>query len=204
VGQAAALTIQPPELSLQVGDSRPIAVMAKSTDGTDVAVPALVDSVDPSVGAMDPNSPGTFVAKAMGQTKIVAKYGGAEAFATVSVTGQRFETVNPTLDPGGTDFAVNVEVLAAPTAGALEYRVYKAGDNPEENWVPNQLEGNHQKVVLRSQRMPYAADTEMYHLVLEARDKGGQSVQKYPLTFQLIRTIQIQQLKEPLQPKDTK
>jgi hypothetical protein len=206
---ADTLSFAKDTFDLQVGEHTDlIAVNAKSQDGAVIAVPAQIASMDPSVIDGDPSVPGTFVAKAMGQTKLQATYRGVTCVATVSVTGQRFVTVNTALaNKNGNEFDANIEVLAAGAEGEIEYRVYKQGEAPQENWVPNQPEGNNRKVVLISPKLTIGGEGTMYHLVLEARKKGEASPAPYPLTLQLKSTLTIEQIGQPkdsTQPKDMK
>ncbi len=152
---------------------------------------ATMESLDKNVLDADPAQPGQFVARSQGQTQLHAVYRGKEVFAKVSVSGKRFEAVNPSLNELSNDqFDVTIEVLAAAREGELEYRVYAEGDaNPKENWVPNQAEGDTRKVTLRSDPYNYGPRGQIYHLVLEARDKATKRTEKYPLSLQLGVTL---------------
>ena len=165
--------------------------MAKSADGTEVAVQATPESLDKNVLDADPVKVGQFVARSQGQTQLHAVYRGKEVFAKVSVSGKRFENVNPALNELSNDqFDVTIEVLAAAAEGELEYRVYSAEDaSPKENWVPNQADGDNRKVTLRSDALNYGPRGQIYHLVLEARDKTTKRTEKYPLSLQLGVTL---------------
>jgi len=191
VSAADSVYFTPPELDLQAGQSSAVAVMAKSADGVVVAVQTAIDSLDKNVLDADPAQPGQFIARSQGQTQLHAVYRGMDMFAKVSVSGKRFEVVNPALNELSNDqFDVTIEVLAAPAEGELEYRVYSAEDaGPKENWVPNQADGENRKVILRSEAMNYGPRGQVYHLVLEARDKATKRVEKYPLTLQLGVTL---------------
>jgi hypothetical protein len=196
VAAADAIYFNPPSFNLQAGDSAAPAVMAKSADGTEVAVQAAIESLDKNVLDANPAQPGQFVARSQGQTQLKAVYRGKEVFAQVSVSGKRFETVKPVHNHVDKDtFDMTIEVLAAAAEGELEYRVYDARNpNPEDKWVPNVAEGSDKrKVTLRSDRIRYDSG-DQYNLVIEARDKKTQSVQKYPLT--LVRSITVEQQKQ--------
>ena len=93
---ADSVYFNPPELNLQVGESHPAAVMAKSADGTEVAVQAPIESLDKNVLDADPGQPGQFIARSQGQTQLHAVYRGKEVFAKVSVSGMRFQSVKST------------------------------------------------------------------------------------------------------------
>jgi hypothetical protein len=205
-GQTAAVNVHvsagdsvyfnPPSYNLQAGDPATPAIMAKSADGTEVAVAAPIESLDKNVMDVNPAQPGQFIARSQGQTQFRAAYRGKEVFAQVSVSGKRFETVKPEHNPIDKDtFEMTIEVLAAAGEGDLEYRVYNANDpSPKDNWVPNAADGDKRKVILRSDRIRYDSG-EQYNLVIEARDKKTNSVQKYPLT--LVRSITVQQRQSP-------
>ena len=162
--------------------------MAQNAGGGEpVAVQAKIESLDPNVIDADPSSPGQFVAKSQGQTQLHAVYRGKEAFAKVSVAGQRFQSVQSSYNRS--DKSVTIEVSAAAGEGDLEYRVYEEGAVPKENWVPNQAEGDTRKASLRTE--PLDTSKDEFHIVIEARDKAGKSVQKYPLT--LVRSVTYEQ-----------
>ena len=211
---ADSISINPPEITLQAGQSTQAAVMAKSADGQDVAVQTPLESLDKNIMDVDPSDPTRFVAKSQGQTQLRAKYRGKEAVAKVSVSGKRFETVDPTLNEQSTNndqFDVTIEVLAAAAEGELEYRVYAVEDtSPKEDWVANnQIVGDNRKVTLTSGKLNYGPRGQIYHLVLEARDKATKRVEKYPLSLQLGATIKkVENPQSPLKDsnsgKDTK
>lgn len=194
VTAADSLAFNQSEYVLQAGQPATPAVMATGPDGQPKAVQAPIESMDKNVVDADPAQPGQFVARSQGQTQFRAVYRGKELFAKVTVSGRRFETVTPTLNdqPGNNDqFTVTIEVLAAATEGGLEYRVYEQGANPKENWVPNQVQGEKGKVTLGSDPLKFGPRGQIYHLVVEARDKATQRIEKYPLNLQLGSTITV-------------
>jgi hypothetical protein len=188
------LWIQPPEIVLQVGQAMPpLMVMAQRQDEKPYEVPAALESTDPNVLAPDTEAPGRFVAKAVGQTQLRAEYRGREAFAKVTVSGSRFQQVTARLNPGKDDFSVSIEVLAAQSEGPLEYRVYAAGQSPAETWVSAQVQGDFRRAILRSPPVPYGPRGSLYHLMIEARDPSGGTIQQYPLTFGLREHIELRE-----------
>jgi hypothetical protein len=198
VGSPDSLVFVPPQLSIGVGEvTQLIKVTATGPDGSTVTVPAIVESNDPKIVDRVPASPGCFVGKAMGQTQLKATYKGREATCTVSVSGKRFEKVTWTPTRGKDEFTLAIEVLAAESEGELEYRVYREGGTPDENWAPNQPAGGTRKATLTSPAIPYGQREEVYHLVIEARDKAGKSIQTYPLTLK--STFGLEEI--PSQPK---
>jgi hypothetical protein len=212
-GQSAAVNVHvtapdsvafnPSDYDLQVGQSVAPSVTAKSADGTELAVQTLPESLDQNVLQIDPAKPGQFIARSQGQTQLRAVYRGREAFARVSVSGKRFESVKSMHNRIDREhFDMTIEVLAASGEGELEYRVYSEGEaSPKETWVPNQPDGDSRKVTLRTDPLTYGQNEE-YRLVLEARDKNTKSVQKYPLT--LIRSFIVEQKPDSPQPKEPK
>jgi hypothetical protein len=191
VGAADKLSIEPADITLQVGETTPlVAVSAKGPDGAAYQAPALVESQDASVLVATPENPGHFLAKAPGRTQLKANYKGVDVFSTVTVSGKRFAEVKTTPNAGEKDFDVTVEVLAASSEGPLEYRVYVAGETPPENWVANQPQGDQRRAVLQSPRLSYGAAGSLYHLVIEARDTATKTVQQYPLTFRSRITVE--------------
>ncbi|MGD0901049.1 MAG: hypothetical protein ABR915_24730, partial [Thermoguttaceae bacterium] len=187
VGTPDSLSFDPPQLSLGVGE---VSQLIRVLDSSRIAVPALVETTNPSIVDRVPSSPGCFVGKALGQTDLKATYRGKEVSMTVSVTGKRFQGVKTTVNKGQDDFTAEIEVLAAESEGELEYRVYRAGGTPEENWVPNQPDAGGRKVTLRSPPIPYGKANEVYPLVVEARDKAGKSVEQFPLALESSIVIQ--------------
>ena len=158
VTAAGTISFNPEAYDPQVGQTVTPAVMAEA-DGQKTAVQAQVESMDKNVLDADPAQPGQFVARSQGQTQLHATYRGKEAFAKVSVSGRRFQSVNSTHHNIDNDqFNMTIEVLAAGSEGELEYRVYAEGDpNPKENWVKNQPEGDSRKATFSSDPLSYGA-----------------------------------------------
>ncbi len=178
------LTLEPADVSIEVGQSTPpLVALAAEDGGVPYPVSAPLESVDPTV--LVPGGDRRFIAQSLGSTQVRASYRGREAFATVSVTGKRFLHVATSLDSGTTDFSVTMEVLAADSEGPLEYRVYPRGSSPPRAWTASEEAGDQQRVELRSPRIPYGDRTARYNLILEARSRTDGSVQKYPFTFRL-------------------
>ncbi|MHB8897414.1 MAG: hypothetical protein ACYC6Y_01565 [Thermoguttaceae bacterium] len=181
-----ALSIQPADVSLKVGETTPpMTVLAHETGRPPYPVPAELESLDPQVLSPAGLADTRFAALALGGTQIRATYRGRDALAGVTVTGERFLAVDTSLDGGTSDFTVRIEVLAAGSEGPLEYRVTAAGQPPAEEWVPGQPQGTQQRAVLSSSRISYGDRTARYSLILEARPQGGGPAQRYPFTFRL-------------------
>jgi len=177
------LAIEPARVTLGVGEAAPpLIVYASQAGGARYPVAAELESMDRSVLA--PAAAG-FRAEGLGATQVRATYRGREAAAEVMVTGERFLNVATTLDSGASDFAVQIEVLAAASEGRLEYRVVGAGGNAATEWVSATLKSGQQRVVLASPRIPYRDRTARYSVILEARPQAGGSTQRYPFTFRL-------------------
>lgn len=192
--RAPRIWITPPALSLKVGQrTPPMSVMAAGDDGLAYQVPAGLQSMDHDVLAAAPDGRDRFVAKALGTTQLRAAYRGAEAFADVTVQGQWFLEVNEVKDSfngGAEDFDIALKVLADPSEGPLEYRIYAAGQTPAENWTEARLDGGSRRVVLRSPRLPYGPPNSLYHLILEARAPSGGGVRQYPFSFRLKQQVE--------------
>ena len=195
VPDVSQLWITPDGVSLQAGQVSPrFSVMARGADGTSHAVPGLLESMNEAVLSAAPKSPGRFVAGVPGGTKVRASYRGLAAFADVHVTGERFARVTSELNagaPNAADFDVTIEVSAAAGEGPLEYRSYIAGATPTDTWIPAQADGNSQKAVLRSPRIAYGSRDALYELIIEARNRGGKTVQQYPFSFQIQQGIKV-------------
>ncbi len=194
VGSAEPLRIEPSAISLRVGQATPpLAVMARGQDGLSYQVPAVLESLAPTVLEADPSAPGRFVAKALGGTQIRASYRGKEGFAAVAVSGQRFvevREIKDSLTGDARQFDIGLEVLAAGSEGPLEYRVYAAEQPPAEDWVSAQPEGEDLRTVLRSPRISYGPPGAVYHLVIEARGGSDGSVERYPFSFRLKQQVE--------------
>jgi hypothetical protein len=192
-------------VSIQVGESTPeFAVTAHPSGGVPHQVPARLESTDANVLAPDPAVPGRFIARSLGETPIRAEYRGREAFATVSVTGKRFLRVSGAKNDDtetAQDFDVTVTVLADESEGPLEYRVYAAGETPAENWTRAESAGGTLQATLRSGRIRRGLHGQQYHLILEARNPGEDSVQQYQYKFQLVSRVQEAENRPP--PLDT-
>jgi hypothetical protein len=185
------LRIDPEKVSLQVGQSTPVLkAVGQAAGSTSVEVPALLESMDPALLVPDPALPGAFLAKGLGGTQVRASFGGREAFAEVTIAGKRFLAVNTRLNEGDADFDVTIDVTAEAAEGALEYRVFAAGESPPEKWVAAELSGDRRHVVLTSPRFPYGSPSKRYHVIIEARDVAGRTAQSYPFTFRLRPDIQ--------------
>jgi hypothetical protein len=191
VGAADRIFIEPPTVQLRVGERTPaFSVVAESPSGSTYGVPATLQSADPSILVPDDLLPDRFVAESVGGTQVRATYRGRETAAEVTITGQRFVDVQTTLNEGPDDFGVTIEVLAAKSEGALEYRVYVAGQEPQGSWVAAQDQGEYQRAVLQTPRIRYGPRSAQYHLVIQSRDQATGSVQRYPFTFRLVPNIQ--------------
>ena len=185
------LRIEPSETSIRVGQTTPqFSVLAQDDDGRQYQVPVALNSMDTGILSPDGQLADRFVANSLGSTQVAAVYRSREVFATVTVTGERFLAVKPTLTEGEQDFHVSIEVLAALTEGPLEYRVYAVGQAPTEAWVPAEESGGQMRVVLRSPPMQYGPRTARYGLMVECRSQQDGSVQKYPFTFRLAPNIE--------------
>jgi hypothetical protein len=185
------LSIDPDHLTLKLGQTTPSYVVSVlGSDGKSHEVQAALESMNANVLAADPDAPGRFVAKGYGATQVRAVFRGHEVFASVEVTGQRFDRVISTLDEGDRDFAVKVQVTAAKSEGALEYRLRVVGQPPPDQWIAARSAGDFQEVELHSPRMSYGPRDTKYPLVIEARAASGGPVQQYPLTFQLKTRIE--------------
>lgn len=191
VDAADVIRIEPSTVELRVGERTPaFSVVAQGPDGTVYGVPAALESADPSILVPDPSAPDRFVAQSVGGTQVRAIHRGREATAEVRITGERFVDVETTLNEGPEDFGVTIEVLAAKSEGALEYRVYVAGQPPGGTWTPAEDQGDYQRAVVRSPQIGYGPRSARYHLVIESRDVATGSVQRYPFTFRLVPNIQ--------------
>ncbi|NQU26509.1 MAG: Ig-like domain-containing protein [Candidatus Nealsonbacteria bacterium] len=182
------LEIRPAAISLQIGQpTPPMSVVTVGTDGQPFEVPATLESMNGAVLSADPAVPGRFVAQALGETQIRASYRGRDAFATVSVSGQRFVQVSQKLNSGTDDFGVAMTVLAAQSENPLQYRAYVAGQAPEGvQWTPAEsLADGSQQVTVHSPRMQFGPPNSLYNLIIEAKDTTDGSVQQYPFTFRL-------------------
>jgi len=130
------------------------------------------------------------VAKSQGQTQLHASYRGKEVLAKVSVSGKRFETVNPSLNELSNDqFDVTIEVLAAGAEGELEYR-YMMPRQPTRKRIGFPISRGQQSQGDAPQRRDdFGPRGMMYHLVFGGPRQGTKRVEKYPLSLQLGVTL---------------
>jgi hypothetical protein len=189
---ADRLWLEPSHAALGVGDTTPrFALMVQSAGGPPREVQAAIESTNPSILAPAGGQPGRFAARQMGSTQVRATVGDRVVYADVTVTGARFDAIRTAISsPTDADFGVHAEITAAGTQGALEYRVYRAGQPPTGAWVPAQVEGDHRRVVLESPRIPIGPPSAFYTLTFEARDPATGTVQQYPFTFRLAPQIE--------------
>jgi hypothetical protein len=188
-----SIRVDPSHVGLQVGEVAPqFRVFARNQDGTEQEIAAKLQSMDPELLAPDAATPDRFVAKGLGGTQVRAFLdGGGEAFADVTISGKRFLAVSTSLIEGEHDFSVAIDVQSDAAEGPLEYRVYPADSAPAGNWVPTaESAGATRAVHLVSPPLPYGSPSKRYHLIIEARDSAGRSVQSYPFTFRLRPDIQ--------------
>jgi len=200
VVSAGNIRVDPPAVSLQIGQPTPrLSVISEGQGGVTFEVPAVLESMDPSVLAPDPQYPGRFVARSIGGTEIRATYRGKEAFCSVTISGRRFEQVRERLDRGTDDFSVILEVLAAASENALEYRVSVAEQpGAETPWTrATRLADGSQQVTIHSPRMRYGPPNSLYNLVIEARASADETPQRYPFTFRLRPEIERTDNRQP-------
>ena len=117
--------------------------------------------------------------------------GRSAGFAKVSVSGQRFLSVEQTGDPNTTPegFTMTLAATGAGSAGNLEYRVYMEGQ-PGGAWVPAQPNGDMQMATLVTPILPHKPLGSQYTLIIEARTAGGTDIQQYPFNFRTGMNIQ--------------
>ena len=184
------LVMEPASLALNPGDrTGPIRVMARRRAGEEFqAVAASIASENQAVLAPDAQSPGQFLAKAPGRTRLRATFGGLEAFAEVAVSNLdpfRSVEVPPNWEPraeGRFTVTVRVAGLAPPDAG-LEYRVVTPGNPEEGQWKAATPDGDQVRVDLTSPALRLGTWDTVYNVIVQARSKDRRSVLQYPLRF---------------------
>lgn len=186
------LTIEPRRVSVKVGESTPpYVVTLRAADGTQRVVEGAKLVADDPILVRDGKDPSRFTAQSLGRTQVRATYGGREAIADVTVSGERFTTIKTAIaDQGDRDFEVSAEIIAADADAPLEYRVYVAGKTPSGDWTPSQVVGGSRRATVQSPRITTGPASASYQLIFEARDPRDKSIQKYPYTFRLGRTIE--------------
>ena len=162
--------IEPGDFTLQRDAVSPsLRVMAAVGSEKPQEVPATLESLDHNVLVADATQPGRFQAAGYGGTQVRATYRDREAFANVTVTGARFLSVNSKLHEGANDFSVDIDVRAASDEGAVEYRVYRSGEKPPDNWVPSQAADGYRSTTLHSPVIPYGQHNARYNLTIKAQ-----------------------------------
>jgi len=186
------LAIEPQRVSVKLGESTPrFVVSLRRSDGTQRTVDAAPLSADESILLRDRQDPARFTARGLGRTQVRARVGDRDVFADVTVVGERFAAVKTSItDQGERDFQVSIDIVAADPETPLEYRAYVADETPPERWTPSQQQGGSRRAVVESPRIATGPPAAFYHLILEARDPRDNSIQKYPYTFRLGRTIE--------------
>ncbi len=185
----SALWIEPNKVALEVGKQTPsLRAMARNAQGRAVEVPAPLESMDPDI--LTPLGGARFAARRVGSAQVRVRYGGREAYADVTVSGARFQSITTRLEEGRDTFRVNLDVMAARSEGPLEYRVYAPGETPPARWQPAVEAGQQRRVTLQSPPLRYGDRAAWYQLIIEARDPAGKSVQQYPFGFRLASSIE--------------
>lgn len=192
VTQPLKLAMTPMDHTMRVGELTPsFVVMATDATGSTFQVPAELMSTDPNILQADVSDPTRFRAVSLGTTQIRASHNGTDIYATVSVGGDRFMNVEGQLSEGPTSFNVMLTVSANTDSGALEYRVYEAGQTPPESWIAGQASAEGQNVMLPGPQMSYNPNrNHQYTLVVESRTAGGGEPQKYMYNFRLAGIIE--------------
>jgi hypothetical protein len=184
--------IEPRRASVKVGETTPpFALMARGADGGQRVLPAIPQSMDETILVPESQEAGRFLARSLGRTQVRARHGDREAFADVSVVGERFAAVKTSISQqSDKDFTVAADIVAADPDAPLEYRAYAADGEPPAAWAPSRQQGGSRRVTLESPRIATGPPSAFYRLVFEARDPTDGSIQKYPYTFRLGRTIE--------------
>ncbi len=192
VTQPLQLSMTPMDHAMRVGElTPPFVVTARDATGATFQVPAQLMSTDPNILQPDPADPTRFRAVSLGTTQIRASHNGTDIYATVSVGGDRFMNVEGQLNEGPSAFNVMLTVSANADSGALEYRVYEAGQTPPESWIAGQASDMGQSVMLPGPQMAYNPNrNHQYTLVVESRTAGGGEPQKYMYNFRLAGIIE--------------
>ncbi len=184
------LSAQPSVTTIRVGENTRIINAFASSAGQK---PRLVDAKwsceDPSIASADPEKPGQFIGKKVGETRLTATFGGQSTTVELRVIGDAFRSVSikEAADfQAGNRFRVTIEVKAAnPPDSSVEYRVSTVGNPESGQWVPTSG-GETQRFDLSSPPLKRGPNDTTYHLMLEARGEGEQVIARYPLSFRLI------------------
>jgi hypothetical protein len=189
----ARLVSQPSVTTVRVGERTPqIMVFAESPGNKRRRLNVKWSSEDESIAAPDPQMPGHFIGKRVGDTKLTATFGQRTTSVDVRVTGDPFKEVSIDKEPdfqAGNRFRVTIRIEAVTAPGeALEYRVSTVGDPDSGQWSPG-VSGERQRFELSSPALKRGPDDTTYHLMLEARGTSKQVVARYPLSFSLNPTI---------------
>ena len=194
VSTAPNYTLTPQDITLQMGEATPVFSVSAvdPTTGQAFPAPAIFNADDPSILALDPSNPARFIAQSMGSTQVQAMVNGRSAgFAKVSVSGQRFLSVEQTGEPNTTPegFTMTLTATGAGSAGSLEYRVYLQGQEGGA-WIPAQANGANQSATLVTPILPHQPLGSQYTLIIESRTVGATDVQQYPFNFRTGMNIQ--------------
>ncbi|MCA9067450.1 MAG: hypothetical protein KDA84_00905, partial [Planctomycetaceae bacterium] len=186
------LRVEPAAITSRSGETTPpLKVLVKTQDDPRYREidPALAGYQSLDTEIIDPveNATGQFTAKRPGHTQIRVTYQGLTKDVDVTVVPDRFQQVELGL-PKFEDntFSVPITVRTDLSAGSLEFRVYRPGDEPptEQGWQDTANQNDRQFVKLTSVTLNLV-ENNLFRVVIEARDKQTKTIDKYPYAFRL-------------------
>jgi hypothetical protein len=189
-GSEAELSIEPAAVTLRVGERTPKFRAATRQLGQDAArtIDATFASESPEVLASDARTPAQFEAKAPGKTRIKATVGNRKTWAEITVLDQPFREVKlqpDTVPRANGQFQVVAAVESLGGDADMEYRIVPAEKAGETSWKAATVDGKRRSVQLTSPDLPVGPPGTEYHLMIEARDKNMDNVERYPLDFRI-------------------
>jgi len=186
--QGLALVAEPATISVRVGQpAPPVRVLAREPGApTARQVDVELESQDLAILAPSPSVPGQWVGQAVGRTQLVAALGNQRVSVDVVVITDPFQNVTIG-DASWSDFGTfSVPITVQGTVvDDMEYRVLTANSPSEDGWKPIPRTQHGVEIELQSPSLPMGPENLVYHLILEARTKGSDKMQRYPCSFRL-------------------
>lgn len=184
------LTAEPASVTIAVGErTPPLRILARAAGERDArAVNAAWSSVSNAIAEPDPATPGVFIGKSAGRTRLEASFSGQTVGVDVTVTGGNvFESV--AIQDGSLSFLPDNHFSVSATIQytsdiPLEYRIVTVGGSGASPWVAAPA-GAAQKTTLVSPPIRMGQGAPRYNLIIEARDEQQRVIERFPHSFRL-------------------
>jgi hypothetical protein len=123
----------------------------------------------------------------IGNVQVRATYGGLSTLVDVKVVGDRFRSIGEgrLVNVGKQTFSIELDIQSDRSEGEIEYRFVRS-DREASQWVKAQPNAEGAKATITSPSLKLGPPTELYQLVIEAKDSKDKSVENYPYYFRIV------------------